>query len=182
MRNASLVGPFTRDHRPTAASHAPRGSGRRRRVATALALALLDAGCGSDDVRSPTAPTAPDPVVRTLVGIEIVNVPPAGLVVGYSVRLEVHGTYSDGHAEHRGRRMDVEPSRGGRDRRGGRRPGSRCTGLERRRPQADRPDARPTSPPDGSCSRFSLALISPRRSAGIPLRLRDGPRSAAMLV
>ena len=65
-------------------------------MAAALALALLDAGCGSDDVRSPTAPTAPDPVVRTLVGIEIVNVPPAGLVVGYSVRLEVHGTYSDG--------------------------------------------------------------------------------------
>lgn len=62
----------------------------------AAALALLAAGCGSDDVRSPTAPTAPDPVERSLVGIEIVNVPPAGLTIGYTVRLEVHGTYSDG--------------------------------------------------------------------------------------
>ena len=76
--------------------HCPAGPGRTRagrRAAAALALALLDAGCGRDDVLSPTAPTTPD---RTLAGIEIVNAPPAGLTVGYTVRLEVHGTYSDG--------------------------------------------------------------------------------------
>ena len=73
-----------------------RGTRAKRRTAAALVLALLDAGCGSDDVRSPVAPTAPDPVDRTLVSIEIVNAPPAGLTVGYTVRLEVHGTYSDG--------------------------------------------------------------------------------------
>lgn len=73
-----------------------RGTRANRCTAAAFALALLGAGCGSDDVRSPTAPTAPEPVDRTLVSIEIVNVPPAGLTVGYTVRLEVHGTYSDG--------------------------------------------------------------------------------------
>ena len=94
--NAVPFGPFARDHRPTATPKAPRGSGQRRRVAAALALALLDAGCSGDDVRGPIAPTAPDPVVRTLESIEIVNAPPDGLTVGYAVRLEVHGTYSDG--------------------------------------------------------------------------------------
>ena len=83
---------FRRFDRGTAT---PRGTRPKRRTAAALALALLGAGCGSDDVRSPTAPTAPDPVDRTLVSIEIVNAPPAGLTVGYTVRLEVHGTYSD---------------------------------------------------------------------------------------
>ena len=82
------------DIRPLPAG--PTWVGTGRRIAAVLALALLDAGCGSDDVRSPTAPTDPDPVARTLVGIEIVNAPPAGLTVGYTVRLEVHGTYSDG--------------------------------------------------------------------------------------
>ena len=67
-----------------------------RRAAAVLALALLDAGCGSDDVRSPVAPTAPDPVVPTLVSIQIANAPPAGLIVGNSVKLAAHGTYSDG--------------------------------------------------------------------------------------
>ena len=61
-----------------------------------LALAVLAGGCGSDNVRSPTAPDPVEPVVRALVGIEIVNAPPTGLTVGYTVRLEVHGTYSDG--------------------------------------------------------------------------------------
>ena len=88
-----------RSSRETDIRPLPAGPGRVRagiRAAAALALALLEAGCGSDDVRSPTAPTAPDPVDRSLVSIEIVNVPPAGLTVGYTVRLEVHGTYSDG--------------------------------------------------------------------------------------
>ena len=43
------------------------------RAAAALALALLHAGCGNDDVRSPTAPTAPDPVDRSLASIEILH-------------------------------------------------------------------------------------------------------------
>ena len=77
----------------------PGGIGRTKAgcaVVAAFALALLDTGCGGNDAGSPTAPTAPDPVARTLVGIEIVNVPPPGLTVGYTVGLEVHGTYSDG--------------------------------------------------------------------------------------
>ena len=65
-------------------------------VVVAFVFALLETGCGGNDAGSPTAPTAPDPVARTLVGIEIVNTPPAGLTIGYTVRLEVHGTYSDG--------------------------------------------------------------------------------------
>ena len=65
-------------------------------VVAAFAVALLDTGCAGNDAGSPTAPTAPAPVDRTLVSIEIVNAPPAGLTVGYTVRLEVHGTYSDG--------------------------------------------------------------------------------------
>ena len=82
-------------------------------VVAAFAFALLDAGCGGDDVRSPTAPTAPDPVDRTLVGIEIVNVPPAGLIIDYTVRLEVHGTYSDGTKRIEVAASDVERPRGG---------------------------------------------------------------------
>ena len=77
----------------------PGGIGRTKAgcaVVAAFALALLDTGCGGNDAGSPTAPTAPDPSIRTLVSIEIVNAPPAGLTVGYTVRLEVHGTYSDG--------------------------------------------------------------------------------------
>ena len=79
--------------------HGRAGPGRARAgrgAAAALALALLGAGCGSDDVRSPTAPTAPDPVAPTLVSIEIANVPPAGLIVGDTVKLAAHGTYGDG--------------------------------------------------------------------------------------
>ena len=67
-----------------------------RRAAAALVLALLGAGCGGDDVRGPTAPTTPDPVAPTRAGIEIANVPPAGLIVGDKVKLAAHGTYSDG--------------------------------------------------------------------------------------
>ena len=77
----------------------PAGFGRvraGRSAAAILALALLSAGCGGDDVRSPAAPTAPDPVVPTLASIEIANAPPAGLIVGQTVRLAAHGTYSDG--------------------------------------------------------------------------------------
>ena len=73
----------------------PAGPGRARagrRVVAVVALALVGTGCGSDDVRGPTAP---DFAGRTLVGIEIVNVPPGGLTAGHTVRLEVHGTYSD---------------------------------------------------------------------------------------
>ena len=77
-------------------SAGPTRAGAGRRAAAGLALALLDAGCGSDDVSSPVAPTAPDPVVPTLVSIEIANAPPAGLIVGNTVRLAAHGTYSDG--------------------------------------------------------------------------------------
>ncbi len=75
------------------------GAGRATagcRTASLLAIALLAAGCGDDDVRSPTAPTTPVPVVPTLVGIEVANVPPAGLIVGNTVKLAAHGTYSDG--------------------------------------------------------------------------------------
>ena len=58
----------------------------------AFAFALLNTGCGGNDAGSPAAPTALDPVARALVGIEIVNTPPAGLTIGHTVRLEVHGT------------------------------------------------------------------------------------------
>ena len=44
-------------------------------VVAAFAFPLLNTGCGGNDAGSPTAPTAPDPVARTLVGIEIVNTP-----------------------------------------------------------------------------------------------------------
>ena len=74
----------------------PQANQNRYRLAVVLALAVLAGGCGSDNVRSPTAPDPVEPVVRALVGIEIVNAPPTGLTVGYTVRLEVHGTYSDG--------------------------------------------------------------------------------------
>ena len=95
MRDAVRVNSHARP--PAGGCPSRRGRVRAgRRAAAALALALLEAGCGSDDVRSPTAPTAPEPVDRTLVSIEIVNAPPGGLVVGYTVRLEVHGAYSDG--------------------------------------------------------------------------------------
>ena len=60
-------------------SAGPTRAGAGRRAAAVLALALLDAGCGSDDVSSPVAPTAPDPVVPTLVNIAIANAPAAGL-------------------------------------------------------------------------------------------------------
>ena len=62
----------------------------------ALALALPAAGCGNDDVRSPTAPDPPPtpaPVARSL---DIVNAPPGGLVVGYEVTLQARLTYTDG--------------------------------------------------------------------------------------
>ena len=49
----------------------PGRAGAGRRAAAALLLALPNAGCGGDDVRSPTAPTAPNPVAPTLVSIEI---------------------------------------------------------------------------------------------------------------
>ncbi len=74
----------------------PARTGAGRRAAAVLALALLGASCGGDDLRSPAAPTAPEPVVPTLVSIEIANAPPDGLVVGNTVRLDAHGTYSDG--------------------------------------------------------------------------------------
>ena len=74
----------------------PGRAGAGHRATAALLLALLNAGCGGDDVRSPVAPTAPDPVAPTLVSIEIANAPPAGLIVGDTVRLAAHGTYSDG--------------------------------------------------------------------------------------
>ena len=82
---------------PSDHGRAGRGSaGAGRRAAATLAFALLNAGCGSDDVRSPIAPTTPDPGAPALVSIEIANVPPAGLIVGDTVRLAAHGTYSDG--------------------------------------------------------------------------------------
>ena len=77
-------------------SAGPGRAGAGCAAAAVLALALLGAGCGSDDVRSPVAPTAPDPLAPTLVSIEIANAPPAGLIVGDTVRLAAHGTYSDG--------------------------------------------------------------------------------------
>ena len=80
------------DHGPAG----PARTGAGRGAAAALAVALLGTGCGGDDVRSPTAPTAPNPVAPTRVSIEIANVPPAGLMVGNTVKLAAHGTYSDG--------------------------------------------------------------------------------------
>ena len=74
----------------------PRRAGAGSRLAIALALALPAAGCGDDVVRSPTAPDPPPasaPVARSL---DIVNVPPDGLVVGYAVTLQARLTYGDG--------------------------------------------------------------------------------------
>ena len=65
-------------------------------MAIALAAAFLGAGCGNDDIRSPTAPDPPTASVPVAQGLDIVGAPPGGLIVGYTVDLRARLTYSNG--------------------------------------------------------------------------------------
>ena len=65
-------------------------------MAIALAAAFLGAGCGNDDIRSPTAPDPPTPSVPVAQGLDIVGAPPGGLIVGYTVDLRARLNYSNG--------------------------------------------------------------------------------------
>lgn len=62
----------------------------------ALALAFLNAGCGGDDARTPTAPTPTTPSAPVVQSLDIVGAPPGGLVVGYEIELQARLTYSNG--------------------------------------------------------------------------------------
>ena len=72
------------------------GPPTERRLLVALALAFLNAGCGGDDVRAPTAPTPPTTSAPVAQSLDIVGAPPGGLVVGYEVELQARLTYSNG--------------------------------------------------------------------------------------
>ena len=61
----------------------------------ALALAVLGAGCGADDIRSPTAPDPPTASVPVAQALDIAGAPPGGLIVGYTVTLRARLTYSN---------------------------------------------------------------------------------------
>lgn len=84
--------------RPRAGTQPPPRAGAltERRVLFALALAFLNAGCGGDDVRTPTAPTPTTPSAPVAQSLDIVGAPPGGLVVGYEVDLQARLTYSNG--------------------------------------------------------------------------------------
>ena len=62
----------------------------------ALVLAFPGAGCGNNDVRSPTAPDPAPTSAPVAQGLDIVGAPPDGLLIGSKVWLQAHGTYSDG--------------------------------------------------------------------------------------
>ena len=66
------------------------------RVGIALVLAFPGAGCGNNDVRSPTAPDPAPTSAPVAQGLDIVGAPPDGLLIGSKVWLQAHGTYSDG--------------------------------------------------------------------------------------
>ncbi len=72
------------------------GLARERRTLVALAVAFLNAGCGGDDVRTPTAPTPTTPSAPVAQSLDIVGAPPGGLVVGYEAELQARLTYSNG--------------------------------------------------------------------------------------
>ena len=61
-----------------------------------LVLAFLGAGCGNDDVRSPTAPDPAPTSVPVAQGLDIVGAPPGHLLIGSQIWLQAQGTYSDG--------------------------------------------------------------------------------------
>ena len=65
-------------------------------AALAIALAFPGAGCGDDDVRSPTAPDPTPTSVPVAQSLDIVGAPPGGLYVGYTVTLQARLTYSNG--------------------------------------------------------------------------------------
>lgn len=67
-------------------------------MAITLAVAFLGAGCGHDDIRSPTAPDPPTASVPVAQALGIVGAPPDGLIVGYEVSLRARLTYSNGAA------------------------------------------------------------------------------------
>lgn len=65
-------------------------------LVAALGLALLGAGCGDDQVRSPTAPDPAPPSAPVARSLDIAGVPPDGLIVGYTVDLQARLTWSNG--------------------------------------------------------------------------------------
>ena len=75
--------------------HPRTGTSMAFRLLTPLALAFLGAGCGGDDVRSPTAPTPSTPSAPVVQGFDIVNARDE-LFVGYTVALKARLTYSNG--------------------------------------------------------------------------------------
>lgn len=66
------------------------------RIFALLGLALLGAGCGDDQVLSPTAPDPAPPSAPTARSLDIVGVPPDGLIVGYTADLQARLTWSNG--------------------------------------------------------------------------------------